>query len=43
MKFAIRQAKKDGKERAVPAVWADTAAQWLAGYDGETVDEAFRK
>lgn len=46
MKFAWQygqQAKKDGKDRVVPADWADTAAQWLAGYDGETVEEAYRK
>ncbi|TPJ84090.1 hypothetical protein FJ422_16265 [Mesorhizobium sp. B2-6-3] len=28
------QARKDGKERAVPAYWQEHADAWLEGYDG---------
>ncbi|WP_024927380.1 MULTISPECIES: hypothetical protein [unclassified Mesorhizobium] len=29
------QARKDGKERDVPAVWEEFADAWLQGFDGE--------
>ena len=29
------QARKDGKERDVPAVWEEFAEAWLQGFDGE--------
>ncbi len=29
------QARKDGKERDVPAVWEEFADVWLQGFDGE--------
>ena len=28
------QARKDGKERAVPAYWQELADAWLQGFDG---------
>ncbi|WP_196813687.1 hypothetical protein [Mesorhizobium sp. L2C066B000] len=32
------QARKDGKERAVPAYWQEHADAWLQGFDGVAVD-----
>jgi hypothetical protein len=29
-----QQARKDGKERAVPDYWAEHAEAWLQGFDG---------
>ncbi|RWL42259.1 MAG: hypothetical protein EOR60_26145 [Mesorhizobium sp.] len=29
-----QQARKDGKERAVPEYWAEHADAWLQGFDG---------
>jgi hypothetical protein len=29
-----QQARKDGKERAVPEYWAEHAEAWLQGFDG---------
>ncbi|WP_421912713.1 hypothetical protein [Mesorhizobium sp.] len=29
------QARKDGKERTVPAFWEEYAEAWLQGFDGE--------
>ncbi|MBZ9763980.1 hypothetical protein LB553_24295 [Mesorhizobium sp. CA8] len=29
-----QQARKDGKERAVPDYWAEHADAWLQGFDG---------
>ncbi|WP_434722819.1 hypothetical protein [Mesorhizobium sp. RIZ17] len=29
-----QQARKDGKERAVPEYWAEHAEVWLQGFDG---------
>ncbi|TPL87134.1 hypothetical protein [Mesorhizobium sp. B2-3-12] len=34
------QARKDGKERAVPEFWQEQADAWLKGFDGEPLDGA---
>ena len=31
------QARKDGKERAVPEFWQEHADAWLQGFDGEPI------
>ncbi|WP_246675828.1 hypothetical protein [Mesorhizobium sp. B2-1-3] len=31
------QARKDGKERAVPAYWQEFADAWLQGFDGQPI------
>ncbi|PZV35863.1 hypothetical protein B5V02_24880 [Mesorhizobium kowhaii] len=31
------QARKDGKERAVPQSWDEYADAWLQGFDGEAL------
>ncbi|TJV19713.1 hypothetical protein [Mesorhizobium sp.] len=31
------QARKDGKERAVPEFWQEYAEAWLLGFDGEPI------
>ncbi|WP_256750534.1 hypothetical protein [Mesorhizobium sp. Mes31] len=37
------QARKDGKERVVPQVWAEFADAWLKGFDGGNVAAAAGK
>ncbi|ESX84297.1 hypothetical protein X727_07605 [Mesorhizobium sp. L103C119B0] len=32
------QARKDGKEREVPAYWQEHADAWLQGFDGVAMD-----
>ncbi|ESX99208.1 hypothetical protein X753_30240 [Mesorhizobium sp. LNJC399B00] len=32
------QARKDGKEREVPAYWQEHANAWLQGFDGVAMD-----
>ncbi|ESZ54499.1 hypothetical protein X728_31185, partial [Mesorhizobium sp. L103C120A0] len=32
------QARKDGKEREVPAYWQEHADVWLQGFDGVAMD-----
>lgn len=33
------QARKDGKDRAVPMYWDEYADAWLQGFDGEAVGD----
>ncbi|MBZ9747601.1 hypothetical protein LB516_20330 [Mesorhizobium sp. CO1-1-7] len=33
-----QQARKDGKERAVPEYWHEHAEAWLQGFDGQPLE-----
>ncbi|PBB23937.1 MULTISPECIES: hypothetical protein [unclassified Mesorhizobium] len=35
-----QQARKDGKERAVPEYWHEHADAWLQGFDGQLLEGA---
>lgn len=37
-----QQARKDGKERVVPAFWQEHADAWLQGFDGEAIGAAIK-